>query len=579
MNVRAIVQPSWAGAGSTVLCTLGGLLLWVVATASLRANPAAEAARQIAEPAVPPAMPTMRLLTQGQYSNTITDLFGPDVLARVRFAPVNRVEGLVATGAARAGLTPGMLDPLDAMARSVSRQVVDPAHRAILVPCAPKVVSQRDDACARQFLAGVGARLYRRPLTDAELGAAVESAGQAVGPAGDFYAGLACSLAGLLVSPQFLFIIETTEPEPGNSGGSRLDGYSKAARLSFLLWDGAPDEELLRAARSGDLHLPTGLRRQLTRMLDSPKFERGLRAFFADYLVLEAFDTLTKDGVIYPAYSLKVAQEAREQILRTAVDHLLVRKGDYRDLYTTRHMMMSSDLGAIYKVPVSRGSQGWQAYEFAPDDTRSGLLTSVGFLSQYAHPGRSSPTRRGRALREVLLCQTVPDPPPNVDFTAFEEPNPNLPTARDRLGAHASMPACRGCHSLTDPTGLALENFDGAGQWRQAERGAVIDASGSLNSVKFSDPAGLGKAIRDNPALRSCIVNRLYGYSVGRAATPDDGPLLKYFQATLDQRSYRIDEMLRLMILSKAFFAVVPGNRSATVARNMSMQEQSHAAH
>lgn len=532
-------------------------------------NAASAVPQQALEPATAAAPPTLRLLTQSQYANTIADIFGSDIVAKVRFAPVNRISGLVAIGAAKAGLTPGVVDPLDATARAMARQILDPRHRGLFVPCQPQAVSQRDDACARAFLSAAGRRLYRRQMTQAELSAAVDMAGRAVGPTGDFYSGLAFSLGGMLVSPQFLFIAESAGRTPGPDGSMSLDGYSRASRLSFLLWDAAPDEDLLKAAESGGLENPDGVRRQLARMLASPKFERGIRAFFNDYLDLEAFDTLSKDGQIYPAFSIKAAQEAREQILRTVVDHLMVRGGDYRDLFTTRHTFMSSDLGAIYNLPVNRGSQGWEPHTFASDDPRGGILTLVGFLAQHAHPGRSSPTRRGRALREILLCQTVPDPPPDVDFSGFEEPSARLMPARERLSAHATVPTCRGCHSLTDPMGLALENFDGAGQFRKTEHGMPIDASGSLNKVTFADPAGLGRAVRDEPALRSCIVNRLYGYSTGRAPAAAEAPLLSYFRTNLDRRGYRFDDMLKSIILSKSFFAIAPGNKPGVVASNL----------
>ncbi len=547
------------------------------AVGTVAGSTTAVAAQKTVEPTTAAAPPTMRLLTQSQYANTIADIFGSDIVAKVRFAPVNRISGLVAIGAGKAGLTPGVVDPLDATARSMARQILDPKHRGLFVPCQPQALDQRDDACARAFLSAAGRRLYRRPMTQAELSAAVAMAGQAVAPTGDFYSGLAFSLGGMLVSPQFLFIAETAGRTPGPEGSLSLDGYSRASRLSFLLWDAAPDEELLQVAASGGLENPAGLQRQMARMLASPKFERGLRAFFNDYLDLEAFDTLSKDGQIYPAFSIKAAQEAREQILRTVVDHLMVRRGDYRDLFTTRNTFMSSDLGAIYKLPVNRGSQGWEPHTFSPDDPRGGLLTLVGFLAQHAHPGRSSPTRRGRALREILLCQTVPDPPPDVDFSGFEEPSARLMPARERLAAHSSVPTCRGCHSLTDPMGLALENFDGAGQFRKTEHGMPIDASGSLNKATFADPAGLGRAVRDEPALRSCIVNRLYGYSTGRAPRSGDAPLLDYFRSDLDRRGYRFDDMLRSIILSTSFFAVAPENKPATVASFARGRGKSHA--
>jgi len=381
----------------------------------------------------------------------------------------------------------------------------------------------------------------------------------------------------MLVSPQILYIAETAEPDPDRAGVWRLDGYSKASRLSFLLWNSAPDDELLKAAANGDVHTRRGLRRQVDRLIASPLFKEGVRAFFTDFLVLEGFDTLAKDSTIYPAFTLKVVEEAREQILRTTVDHLVAQRGDYRDLFTTRRTQLSSDLGVLYRMPVNLGSQGWQPIEFVADDPRSGLLTHVGFLAQYAHPGRSSSTRRGRAIREVLLCQKVPDPPPNVDFSIVEDPNATFHTARERLTAHQADPTCAGCHALTDPIGLGLERFDGAGQYRAAENGAPIDPSGTLDGKAFRDAASLGEAVRDNPALKSCIVNRLYAYSVGRKLTADRKPLLKHFGVVLDKKGYRLDEMLRLVIYDKSFFSVQPLEGTVGRAANTTAERSEHA--
>src|SRR6185369_16516725 len=130
----------------------------------------------------------------------------------------------------------------------------------------------------------------------------------------------------------------------------------------------------------------------------------------------------------------------------------------------------------------------------------------ISFLAGHSHPGRSSATLRGKALREVLLCQTVPRPPANVDFSAIENPDPSLKTARDRLDFHRKNPVCAGCHKITDPMGLALENFDGSGQYRETEKGAPIDASGILDGKEFKNVAGLGQALHDSPAVPACLV-------------------------------------------------------------------------
>jgi hypothetical protein len=200
---------------------------------------------------------------------------------------------------------------------------------------------------------------------------------------------------------------------------------------------------------------------------------------------------------------------------------------------------------------------GWTKIELAADDPRRGILTQIGFLSVYSHPGRSSPTKRGRALRELLLCQKVPDPPPNVDFTNFEDPTNPLPTARERLSRHATNEVCAGCHKITDPIGLALENFDGAGQFRDHEKGATIDPSGKLDAVTFKDAVGLGEALRTNPATTSCLVNRTYSYATGRATTGKDKELLSYFNAQFAAADYRVKALMRTVAESRSITEVV----------------------
>jgi hypothetical protein len=557
-----------AASAAAICVAASGLLACAPASApeARAAATAPVAATPASEPLVQGAAPTLRLISQNQYVHTISDIFGPDVGANIKFAPVKRTNGLLAVGSSAAVVTPGAFDRLDAAARAVADQVTDRDHRAYLIPCKPVSEAARDDACARRFLSQTGRLLYRRPMTERELSLKVATAGDAADKSTSFYSGLSYALAGMLASPNFLLIRETIEPDPAHPGAWRIDGYSKAARLSFLLWNASPDEELMQAAARGDLNTDKGLHTQVERMLAAPKFERGVRAFFEDFLVLEAFDNLAKDPALYPAFTLNVAKQAREQVLRSVVDHLVTRKGDYRDLFTTRRTMMSGELAAIYRVPVSLGRRQWAPYEFPADDPRAGILTQIAFLSQYAHPGRTSPTRRGRGIREVLMCQVVPDPPPNVDFSIVEDPHAKFNTARERLTAHATDPTCAGCHKLTDPIGLALEKFDGAGQFRETEHGAPIDASGSLDGVAYSDAAGLGKALHDSDSVRSCIINRLYGYGVGRPVTKDERHLMRYFQADLDRTGYRLDDVLRLMIYSKAFFAAKPADEAPVPA-------------
>jgi hypothetical protein len=384
----------------------------------------------------------------------------------------------------------------------------------------------------------------------------VGDAGKAANELKDFYAGLAGALEGMLVSPQMLFLIEVSEPDPDNRGAERLDAYSLASRLSFFLWNSAPDAELLRAAESGEIQTPKGRERVVDAMLKSARVEHGVRAFFSDLLEFEKFNSLAKDPVEYPAVTGSTLADAREQTLRTIVHHLIEKDGDYRDLFTTRETFMSMNLAVVYGIPAV---DGWVPYEFPEDSSRPGLLTHVSFLASHAHPGRSSPTLRGKALRELLLCQKVPPPPPNVDFTLLEDPDASLKTARERLKVHSSNPSCAGCHLITDPMGLALENFDGAGSYRETEDGAELDTTGDLDGIEFNDVNGLAEALHDHPMLPSCLVRRMYSFGVGSPVSMStDREILAYLRESFIEHDFKLPDLMREIALSHAFSKVRP---------------------
>lgn len=515
------------------------------------------------------AEPGARLLTEPQYRSIIADVFGLQITIGGTFDPLVRTNGLLTAGASLARVTPAGFEQFDRMARSIAAQVTDPAHRDYLIGCAPQDVARPDDRCAEQFLGRVGRFLFRRPLEREELATRVAEARRAAVELGGFYDGLAASLGGMLVSPSFLFVIDVVEPDPDARGSMRLDAYSKASRLSFFLWGTAPDEELLRAAAQGELHDRRGLERQAERLLAAPRMEAGLRAFFDDMMAFEDIARIEKDSIIYPAFSAAVASDAREQTLRTIMRVVLEENGDYRDIFTTRKTYVSGALGRIYHVPVDRPDGGWTPYEFPEHDPRAGIVTHVSFTALHSHAGRSSPTLRGRALRELLLCQKVPDPPGNVDFSKFNDPHSPARTARERLSVHALQPACAGCHKITDPVGLGMEHIDGAGQLRTAESGVAIDAHGSLDGIEFADVGGIGPAMHDNPAAPACLVDRMYAYATARPTQRNERKYVKYLEREFARDDYRVPALLHKIAISDALYAVRPPvEPSPAFARN-----------
>jgi hypothetical protein len=530
------------------------------------------ASRETAEAAASDEMvaglPGFRRLSEAQYVRSIEHIFGPGIRIPGRFDPPLREDGLMAIGDSKVVVSASGLEQYELRAREIAAQVLADDRRSAVAPCAT-AASVFDRDCAKNFFEKYGRLLYRRPLTASELGGIVGIAEKSTQATGSFTKGLEAGLSRMLVSPKFVFRAEGSEPDPQNPELRRLDPYALATRISFLLWDAPPDADLLDAAARGDLQDAAKLGRQVDRLLGSPRFEHGVRAFFSDMFGYEHFDGLSKDQAIYPKFSSDLAASAKEQTLRTVVDHLIKRNGDYRDLFITKKTFINRDLGALYQVPVElEGLDGWAPYTFADDDPRGGILSLAGFLMlDPTHAGRSSPTVRGMNVRELLLCQPVPLPPPNVNFSTVQEvDHPLYKTARQRLTAHQENPVCAGCHAVTDPIGLSMENYDAIGAFRTHENGALIDASGTFDGKPYVGLLSLSKVLRDNPSIPSCLVQRTFEYGVGRKATASEEKWLEATAEAFAEDRYRLPSLLRRIALSREFRAVAADPRLESTA-------------
>lgn len=538
------------------LSTMGGIAAVLLLGSAVTSTASANTASLVEPTGIGGAPPLMRRLTEAQYRASVADIFGPEIPVVGRFERALRDDGLIAIGTSTAGLSSFAIEQYDASARGVAAAVISEQFRDELIPCSPEDAAIFDRACATQFVNQYGRLLFRRPLTAAETGQFVAAAAAAQQRLDSFYSGLEFALAGMMVSPDFLLRIERVEPDPENPGQYRLDAWSRATRLSYFLTGSTPDEALLEAAAAGELFTDAGLEQQVDRLMRSPRYRDAVRAFFADMLQFDLFDDLAKDPVIYPAFNSTVALDAREQTLRTITDLLLTGQGDYRELFTTRTAPLTRPLGTLYRMPVA-SRNGWELKTFSEGSGRAGIQSQIGFLSLHSHPGRSSPTLRGKAIREVFLCQHVPDPPVDVDFTGINDTsNAARPTARDRLEAHRTQPACKACHTLMDPLGLTLERFDGAGGFRTRENGTVIDVSGSLDGVDFEAATGLGQALHDHPDVPKCLVSKLYRAGVGRNTVAGEQPYMDYLNRVFAAVGYRLPDLMQKIAVSDTFYAV-----------------------
>jgi len=513
---------------------------------------------------------SMRRLTQQEYRNSIADIFGKDIAVQGMFEPQVRMGGLESTSSTILSVTPAGFESFSKMADSIALQVTDQKHRDRLVSCAPKSATAADDVCATEFFNRYGLMLFRRPLSPSELDARLDLARAMTKASGDFYTGLRYGLAELLQSPNFLF---RKERAARNGSSLTLEPYSRATRLSFMMWDTTPDSALLQAAQSGELNTAAGLEKQVDRLLASPRLENGMRAFFTDMLELDTFDTVSKDALIYPKWGGAMPPSAREETLRTAIDLTLHENGDLRDLMTTRKTFINRSLAAIYDVDFTFDND-WMPYEFSKESGRSGIVTQVSMLTMFSHPGQSSPTKRGVAMMDIFLCEPTPTPPANVDFSIINDTSGKLKTVRDRLMAHATTATCASCHNHSDPIGLSLEGFDTIGQRRLKENGQLIDLSAKLQGKSFKDGAGLGQYLHDNPKFPACLARKLYAFGTGVNSEDVETSTFKPAYKTFVDSGYRMRALLKGMAQAPEFFSTPAPEQEASAGQPAKLASQ-----
>lgn len=531
-----------------------------------------------APPSLAAAPARLYRLTRTQYRETVRALLGGDIRVPTDLEADTPLHGYSTVGAGELTVAPRAAEQYEAAAYDLAAQALEPARRMKLVGC--EVKAEPGDACGRDFLARFGRRAYRRTLRPDELSSLMALRTELGATLGDPWKALEFTVAAVLQSPNFLYRVEIGEPvppplpvegepEPAPSAPRlRYTGFELASRLSYLVWNGPPDDELLDAAERGELAEDAGLVAQLERLLRSERARAGIGRFFTEYLKLERLDTLSKDAAAFPKASPALFAAMRGEVERVALALALDGERDLRDLLTTTQTFVTPELGALYglKDVPAPGPDGFAKAEHGAGGPRAGLLGMAGVLALNAHQSVTSPTLRGRFIREYLLCQDIPPPPPGVS-TSLPPMMGQKTTLRQRLEAHRQDPACRGCHSLMDPLGLSLENFDALGAFRERDGELPIDASAELEGRAVQGAAELGAALRDNPRLVLCMARQLYRYATGHLELAEEQELVLGLGARLGQSGGRFPALLRHLVLSDGFrYAAPPADASADAA-------------
>lgn len=528
----------------TALCAVG----WVAACDDPASDKApTTASDRGAAPVSDAPAPRLKRLTDPQYRRIIADVFGAEVQLPANLEPDERVEGLFAVGAATTSISSYGVEKYEGAAYEIAKQVLaGPALRDRVLLCDRATL---DDVCVTDTLDELGLHLWRRPLSDAELTTVTDVALHAADVLGSVEDGLQYGMAALLMSPNFLYRVELGDgPQAPDRG---YDDWEMASRLSFFLWDTTPDAELLADAEAGRLTDPEALGAVVDRMLSDDRTRGGVASLFSEMLHLDELDSLTKDPTVFTYMSDELGPSARTETLSVIERHVFDDDAPYSALLTTRDTFVDRTLAVLYDVPAPV-PEGFGAIELPVDGARRGLLGQASFLVLQAHAASTSVTRRGMFVREVLLCTAIPEPPADAN-TAIPEVAEDARTMRERIAVHLEDPTCAGCHQITDPIGLAFENFDGLGRFRETENAATIDASGDLDGDAFADAWEMGAVVARHRQLAPCLTETLLMYATGASSLDLDDSLLDWHTAGFESADQRVLWLLHDIALSPAF--------------------------
>lgn len=489
--------------------------------------------------------PKLRVLTQSEYTNSISYLLGT-ISTRLELPADTMVAGFVAIGAAEVTINASAVELYETASRAATAEVfADAARWQKLVGCQPK--ADLSDACVASFVQSFGKRAFRRNLSDVELQQWLKVAKDAAQLTNSAAQGLATVTSGLLQSPNFLYRVETNKLD-ATSKRLDYDGPSVATRLAYLLTGSPPSDALLTAAASGKLDTADGVRTAAAPLLSDARALDRMAAFFGEFSQADFVQVVQKNPAMYPSFN-QALQSSMLQATQLFIKNVVLANGaDVRSFFDSDQTFVDANLAPIYGVsaPVS----GFQQIKLAADTGRAGILGQAAVLAGHSQPDHTSPTRRGVFISSNFLCLTPPPPPDGV-ITELKD-DPSL-TARQKLDQHRSVASCAGCHSLFDPLGFALEHLDSIGQFRATENGLPIDATGTLEGVPFDGGAQLGATFRQSARAMACMMSNFYRSANGVVDANADAAQIDALAQTLAAKGYVWRDLVGEFVVSDAF--------------------------
>jgi hypothetical protein len=498
----------------------------------------------------------MRRLLDHQYLATIAYIFGPAAAVVAQPPSDPALHGYSSIGATQLSPQLDTVEIYEASARAVAKAVVaKPEHLAGFVPC---LASAPDEACYVEVAQTVGHLAWRRPLAPEEVQAVVDIAVEARAWAGgDVWVGLEYELVRLLLSPHFIYVIETGVEREDEPGVRWLSGPERVTRLSLLLAGRTPSLALLEAAEAGSYDSLGSFEALARAMLDDPAAPEAVAEFFGEYLALDAIPA--KDGAKFPLYSQALVDSMLEETERLLRDVIWTKDGDFRDFIEADYTFVDARLAELYGIEAPESA--WQQVSLPPEQARAGFLTHASVLARNSHAAGNSTTRRGQYIQQRLLCHAISPPPPGAPKLG-DLPEDGSMTLRERMEAlHLQDPSCAECHLHMDTLGFTLENYDALGAWRSEDQnGLPIDPVVEYGDYgEMASAADLAANVAMDPRLGECVVNNLIRFGRGSFEDPaGEAAELDELHAAFESSGYRFKELLVAFVTSELFLQVGP---------------------
>ena len=430
----------------------------------------------------------------------------------------------------------------------------DERSREIVFTCYPSIPDE-ELSCAESILSRFAREAYRRPLTAEDL-TGLMSFYEEGRERGDFELGIRKALQAILSSPSFIFRLEREPEGLGRGETYAVSDEDLASRLSFFLWGIGPDGELLELAEKGKLNDRGVLEEQVMRMLADPRSESLATRFAPQWLRLDDLALKKPRPESFPDFNFAVSQSMRRET-ELLFDHLVREDRSFFELFTADYTFVNEPLARHYRIP----SPGW-GNEFEKvsisDPNKLGILGHGSVLTVTSFDERTSPVVRGKWVMEVILGSPPPPPPPNVPVLEATSATSEgrILTTRERLEIHRASPTCNACHQYMDPIGLALDNFDAVGRWRDRDENAVPlnTQSKFYDGTVISSPVDLREVILERPeqVVRN-FVNNLFGYAIGRRTGYLDQPTVRVIEREAKANDYRMSSFIVGVVQSDAF--------------------------